>query len=376
VPYRRIRDIERLQALVSAMLLIGEDLALPTVLRTIVETAVEVVGARYGALGVLDETGSRLAEFVHAGMDEETVAAIGRLPEGRGMLGLLIKDPRPLRLADLTEHPERDGFPPGHPPMASFLGVPVVVRGEPYGNLYLTEKLDGSAFTQEDEDVVSTLGLAASLAIDKARIHSRLRDLTLVEERERIAQDLHDNTIRRLFAVGLTLQGARRLLGQPEAGQRLQQAIDELDDTIRQIRTTVFAITRPRRPVSSETLRGEILHLVEQSTDGTGLEVGVDFDGPIDDAVGRHAAEHLLLSVREALAAILRRPGVAKVEVELSVDDHGLTMRVTDDGSPGGGPVPELGNLAQRAQLLGGQCRVETPATGGMELIWRVTRLQ
>jgi len=376
VPFRRILDVERLQAVVGAMLLIGEDLDLSTVLRTIVETALEVVGARYGALGVLDETGSRLAEFVHVGMDLDQVAAIGRLPEGGGMLGHLIKDPHPVRVDDIARHPEHSGFPRGHPPMTSFLGVPVMIRGEPFGNLYLTEKLDGSSFTEEDEDTVSTLALAASLAIDKARIHSRLRELTLVEERERIAQGLHDTTVRRLFAVGLTLQGARRLLGQPEAGERLQQAIDELDETIRQIRTTVFASSRPRRSVSGGTLRGDILQLVEDSTAGRPLEVRVDFDGSIDGTVGPHAAEHLLMSVREALAASLRRSDVTTVEVDVAVDDEGLSLRVADDGTAGAEPPPELASLAQRAQLLGGRCLVQATPQGGMELIWQATRLQ
>src|SRR5579863_681425 len=190
VPFHRIRDVHRLQALVGAMLLVEEDLDLPTVLRTVVETAVDLVGASFGALGVLDETGSGLAEFVHVGMTPEQIEAIGRLPEGQGLLGMLIKEPQPLRVAELGSHPESAGFPVGHPPMRSFLGVPVAVRGEPYGNLYLSEKRDGAEFTAEDEDVVQALALTAALAIDKARTHARMRELTLAEERERIARDL------------------------------------------------------------------------------------------------------------------------------------------------------------------------------------------
>ncbi len=374
MPFRRIRDAERLQALVGAMLLVGEDLELPSVLRTIVETALDIVDARYGALGVLDDTGSGLAEFVHVGMSDEQVAAVGRLPEGRGVLGLLIKDPRPVRLSDIGAHPDRSGFPPGHPPMTSFLGVPVLVDGQPYGNLYLTDKRHG-AFSDEDEDLVASLALAAGRAIDKARVYNRLRELTLSQERERIARDLHDTTIRRLFGVGLTLQGARRILGQPEAGEKLQAAVDELDDTIRQIRTTVFSMSRPGRRVASGSLRAEVLHLVEQITEGRGLEVRVDFDGPIDDGVGRYAADQLLLTVREAVTAAVHRPGVHAVEVDVAVDDRGLVLAVADD-APADPPARELAAVEERARLLGGRSRIEVPETGGMRLVWQVARLQ
>jgi GAF domain-containing protein len=243
VPFRRIRDIERLHALVDAMLLVDRDLELPVVLRTIVETAVEVVGARYGALGVLDEAGTGLSQFVYVGIDDAQADAIGHLPKGIGILGLLIKEPNAVRLADLSRHPESTGFPQGHPPMHSFLGVPVRVGGEAFGNLYLTEKRGQRTFTEEDEHTVAALALAAGLAIGQARLHARIRDLTLGEERERIGHDLLETTVRRLFAVGLSLQSAERLMGTPEAAERLRQAIDELDDTIRQVRTTVFSMT-------------------------------------------------------------------------------------------------------------------------------------
>lgn len=374
MPFRRIRDADRLHALVGAILLVAEDLELPTVLRTIVQTAMAMVDARYGALGVLDETGSGLAEFVHVGMPDEQVGAIGHLPEGRGVLGLLIKDPRPLRLTELAEHPERSGFPAGHPTMTSFLGVPVLVRGVPFGNLYLTDKLRGP-FTQEDEDMVASLALAAGLAIDKAHVHARMRDLTLAQERERIARDLHDTTIRRLFGVGLTLQGTSRILGQPETKEKLQAAIDELDDTIRQIRTTVFSITRPGRRLFHGSLRGEVLHLVEQLTEGRGLDVRVDFDGPIDDGIGRYAAEQLLLSVREAVTTAVHRQGVRSLEVDVAVDDRGLLLEVADD-APHEPQTPGLASLEERARLLGGHSRVEIPESGGMRLVWQVARLQ
>jgi len=377
VPFHRIRDVERLQALVGAMLVVEQDLDLATVLRTVVETAVDLVGASFGALGVLDETGSGLAEFVHVGMTPEQVGAIGRLPEGRGLLGMLIKEPRPLRLPELGSHPESSGFPEGHPPMHTFLGVPVAVRDEPFGNLYLSEKRDGTEFSAEDEDIVQALALTAALAIDKARTYARMRELTLAEERERIARDLHDTTIRRLFAVGLALQSAHRIQGGPESGERLQLAIDDLDDTIRQIRSTIFAISRPRRRTLGASLQSELLDMVEELASGTGLDVHVEFDGPIDVAVGRHAGDHLLLTVRESVANALSRGGLKSLAVDVRVDDAGLALRVVDDGDPPGSvPGPDVTALRERARLLGGQCTVAEPAGGGLQVEWLVTRLQ
>jgi GAF domain-containing protein len=249
VPFRRIRDVERLQALIAAVLLVERDLELPVVLRTIVQTAVDMVDARYGALGVLDDEGSGLAQFVYVGVDDEQAKAIGEPPKGIGILGLLVKEPRAVRLANLADHPDSTGFPPGHPPMGSFLGVPVLVGGEPFGNLYLTEKRGKGVFTEEDEHMVAALALAAGLAVGQARLHARLRELALSEERERIGHDLIETTVRRLFGVGLSLQAIERLVETPDAQDRLRQAVDELDETIRQIRTTVFSMTsRPGAP--------------------------------------------------------------------------------------------------------------------------------
>jgi two-component system, NarL family, sensor histidine kinase DevS len=157
VPYRRITDPVRLQALLGAVLLIETDLDLDTLLRRIVEEAVELSEARYGALGVLDPKEHVIPQFIHVGMDADTVAQIGHLPEGRGILGLVIDEPEAVRLSDLSAHPASVGFPPKHPPMTSFLGVPVRVRNIVYGNLYLTDKAGGGDFTEQDLDIVETL---------------------------------------------------------------------------------------------------------------------------------------------------------------------------------------------------------------------------
>jgi len=165
---------DRVQALLEAVVAVGSQLDLEIVLRRIVEAAVGLVNARYGALGVIGDSG-KLAEFVPVGLAEDEIAAIDHWPEGRGLLGALITDPRPVRLADLSADPRSSGFPEGHPPMRSFLGVPVRIRGEVFGNLYLTEKQDGGQFDEEDETVVTALAAAAGVAIENARLYEEAR---------------------------------------------------------------------------------------------------------------------------------------------------------------------------------------------------------
>jgi signal transduction histidine kinase len=167
-----IRD--RVHALLEAVVAVGSDLDLQVVLRRIVEAAVTLVDARYGALGVIGE-GGRLAEFIPVGLDEGQIARIHHWPEGRGLLGELITDPRPLRLADMSAHPRSFGFPEGHPPMRTFLGAPVRIRDEIFGNLYLTEKANGAEFDEEDEAVLIALGAAAGVAIGNARLYEEAR---------------------------------------------------------------------------------------------------------------------------------------------------------------------------------------------------------
>jgi signal transduction histidine kinase len=169
-----VKTRDRVHALLDAVVAIGSNLELEVVLRQIVQAAVTLVNARYGALGVIGE-GGRMAEFVPVGLDEEQIARIHHWPEGRGLLGELITDPRPLRLADISAHPRSIGFPNGHPPMTTFLGAPVRIRDEVFGNLYLTEKEDGTEFDDEDGAILVALGAAAGVAIGNARLYDEAR---------------------------------------------------------------------------------------------------------------------------------------------------------------------------------------------------------
>lgn len=170
-----VRGRDRLDGLVEAMLVVNSGLDLDTTLRTIVRTATNLVDARYGALGVRGGDGDGLMEFVVEGIDEDVAERIGPPPSGRGVLGLLMDDPKPIRLDDIRLHPASVGFPPNHPPMRTFLGVPVRIRDEVYGNLYLTEKADGQPFSEDDEVLVEALAAAAGIAIANARLYEQAR---------------------------------------------------------------------------------------------------------------------------------------------------------------------------------------------------------
>jgi signal transduction histidine kinase len=365
-------DRSSIQQLLEAVLAVSSELSLPVVLRRIVESATELVGARYGALGVLDDQHQGLTEFIHVGIDDATAAKIGSLPEGHGILGRLIVDPRPLRLADLHRHPDSAGFPPHHPPMDSFLGVPIRVRGEVFGNLYLTEKVGSAEFTEEDEELAVGLAAAAGVAVENARLHRRVSELLVTEDRERIARDLHDSVIQRLFATGLSLQGTAAVTTDAAVAARLSDAVEDLDETVRHIRTTIFELQRRHLP--GRSIRQELLDLVTETGEVLGIDPIVHFDGPIDSAVPSELADHLLAVAREALTNVVKHAATPRLEVELAVRDHRVSLTVLDEGTGlpdrAVGTGQGLGNLMARARELGGVCTVERREVGGTQMSW------
>ena len=174
------------------------------------------------------------------------LARRGELPKGNGILGLLIAHPVPLRLDDLGAHSESFGFPDHHPPMKTFLGVPIRVRGDVFGNLYLTEKRGGKTFTSADERKALVLATSAGAVIENARRQALARDLAVLEDRERIARDLHDSVIQRLYAAGMGLEAVLRRVDDPAVAGRIGEVVDSLDETIREIRSVIFAVAAAR----------------------------------------------------------------------------------------------------------------------------------
>jgi signal transduction histidine kinase len=509
----------RVARLLDAVLAVTGDLDLESVLGRVVEAACALVGARYGALGVLGET-EGLSSFVHRGIDDEQVARIGHLPEGRGVLGALVDDPEVLRLEDLSDDPRSVGFPAHHPPMRGFLGAPIRVREEVFGNLYLTEKVDGSPFTPQDEDLVVGLAAVAGVAIANARMvddlrrrevwrdavldiavsvlsgepsevaerrvveeanrllggdgaaiiaarpggtevlasvgdapvvgrrvtgtpadtvlnegepalvprselfsgaavwvpvserdetvaalgvgrsrrftdedvrllgefasqaslalaHERasadLQRLSLIEDRERIGRDLHDTVIQRLFATGLSLQSlTRRVEDRPEVSVKLAQAVDDVDATVKQIRSTIFAL---QAPADVGSVRVDLLRVTDEVATMLPRSPRVRFDGPVDTVVGPELAAQLVPVLREALTNVAKHARADEVQVDVIAVDGEVVLRVVDDGV--GGVHARRGgfgltNLSERARASGGAFEVSAPASGrGTEVVWR-----
>ncbi len=364
----------QLLRLLDAVMAIGSEQTLADALRRITETAADLVDANYAALGVLDETGSRLSEFVTVGLDEEETERIGARPEGHGILGLLILEPKPLRLPDLQAHPDSFGFPPGHPPMKSFLGVPIRLRGVVYGNLYMTDKANDQVFTDVDQELAVGLAAAAGLAIENARLHEVARTAGLLDERERIARDLHDDVIQRLFATGLSLQAAAQLTKEPMAIERIMRSVDEIDISIRQVRSTIFELHQIGS--AQQSVRSDIVAVCDDAAKALGFRALLDIDGPIDSAVDERVRGHLLLCLREALSNVARHAHASAVEVKVTAISGRLTLRVSDDGvgyhRRTGQRSSGIDNMLVRAQALGGTFSIAGQAEGGTTVTWDV----
>jgi signal transduction histidine kinase len=368
----------QIRRLLDAVAAISSDLSLPVVLRRIVESACDLLDAQYAALGVLGPGTNveqiRLIEFITAGADEATIQRIGHYPVGRGLLGVLIREPRPLRVHDLADHAQSYGFPEGHPPMRSFLGVPVRIKGVVFGNLYLTEKRGGGDFTAEDEEMAIALAGAAGVAIENARLQERVGQLAVLEDRERIARDLHDTVIQRLFATGLGLQAVTHITVKPEVASRIQQAVDDLDATIRDIRGVIFALQAHER--GDESLRVQVLGLATEMSDALGFAPRIHFDGPVDSAIDDTLVGELLAVLRELLSNVAHHAAAGAADIYLLAGSE-IILRVEDNGR---GPGPEraagrgLKNLETRAQAYGGSFALVAKEGRGSLAEWRVPR--
>ncbi|HUY43963.1 MAG TPA: GAF domain-containing protein [Acidimicrobiales bacterium] len=374
--FHRISDPRRLHALIDAILLIEANGLPNTLLTRIVDAACELVGARYGALGVLSSDGRNLSRFITHGIDDETSAAIGPLPHGAGVLGEVIRTGESLRIDHLHGHPSAAGWPARHPPMTRFLGVPVVTGdGRIFGNLYLTDPLSGEPFSEVDQDTVEAFGRAAGLVVDQASLRSKVREATLNEERARLARELHDTVIQRLFGVGLELQ--LTLTGQVDEAsrQRVNVALDDLDTTIREIRTTIFEIDRDAE--EHHPLEARVRALTDELSARLGVNATVRVAEGIDDEIDSARARTTLAALREILANVARHAQATNVDVELVVVGRFVELRVQDDGVGfvvANGSGRGLGNLASRAHDFGGTSVIESTPGRGTLVRWSVAR--
>lgn len=364
----------RVALLADAAAALAGELELDAVLQRVVEVAARATGARYAALGVLGEGGAGIVRFVTHGADEATIRAIGHYPEGHGLLGVLIREPRVLRMAHLAAHPSSSGFPNHHPPMTTFLGAPVRSGGRVYGNLYLTDK--PGAFDARDEQLVAVLAAQAGAAVENAQLAAALREVALTEERERISRELHDGVLQTLFATGLRLEGARELVAADpaRAAARIGESLDALDLAVREVRNAVFRLRGagaaelgPIRGLAQLAREHEVNALVRPQ-----LDVAADLDARVPPAV----VPDLLAIVREALVNIGKHASSRHVRIVARADRDAVEVEVSDDGLGFDPTAPKVGRglegMHERAAALDATLKVDSAPGGGTRIRLRV----
>lgn len=359
--------------LIQAGMVLASELSLDVVLQRIVELAVDLTGARYGALGVLAPDGRSIQDFITVGITPQERAALGDPPVGHGLLGALIHEAEPLRIPDIGADPRSVGFPPNHPPMTSLLGVRISGRGTVFGNIYLTDKQGAEMFDEEDERVLVVLATQAAVAVENARLYDEterkgreLQRLQVLEERERIGKELHDGVIQSLFAVGMSLQGLASSTADAEVVQRLEGAVEDVDHAIRDLRNYIFGL----RPgiLADRQLDQALTEMASEFDARTGILTVVALDGEAASVLASRAGDVVQLA-REALSNVSRHAEATTCRVSLLRGDGGLVLEIDDDGRGFDIETTTWGmglrNLRERAESLGGMLQVEsTPGEG------------
>jgi len=372
MPEERTRD----RMLIEAGLALAAELDLDAVLQRIVELSVDLTDARYGALGVLTEDGRNIERFITEGISDEIRAAIGPPPVGHGILGLLITERRPMRITDIERDPRAQGFPPNHPPMHSFLGAPVLARGKVFGNLYLAEKRGGEPFSEDDEAALIVLATQAGVAIENARLYAEtqraqveLRRLEVLDERERIAKELHDGVIQSLFAVGMGLQGTAALAHDDDLSHRIESAVEEIDRAIRDLRNYIFGL----RPgiLADRQLDQALKELGREFERKTEVLTIVAVDAGVAAELASRAADMVQLT-REALSNVGRHAQATSCRVTLRRAPGGAELEIDDDGTgfDAGSPRAGMGldNLEDRVRGMGGSLTIQSVSGEGTTL--------
>ena len=348
------------------------------VLQVIVDRVRPLVAARYAALAIVDDYG-RISRFIYSGIDEATRRAIGPLPQGHGMFGLIIRENRSYRVPDINADPRRYGFPPNHPPMTSFLGVPIAYGGETIGRLYLTNKIGAVEFSEGDQRLVETFALHAGIAMTNARLLERSRLLAVAQERDRISKDLHDGIIQNLYAVSLALEAVADELEAEghEAGPSIDRAIDSIHHAIGDIRNFIVGL-RPR-VLTGVGLAAGLTSIVEDVRPHTSISMSLDVPGSIRDP-DPEITGHLLAIAGEALSNVVRhsratsvrivveRPPDAPTWLLLTVEDDGQGFDATSVGRHG---HQGLSNMRERAAAIGGSLSWEPRDGGGTRVLVR-----
>ncbi len=363
-----------LRAMSDAVLAIAAERRVDPVLQKLVDSARGLVRARYAAIGIPDGDGG-FAIFVTSGMSDAQYEALGQLPRTHGMLGAMLETSAPYRTENIQGDPRFVGWPSAHPNMRTFLGVPIVSRGEVIGAFYLTEKKGerGAEFTDEDEELIRTLAAHAAIAIENARLYERSRELSTIEERKRLARELHDSVTQTLFSIGLTAEAASELVEADPARARAQ--LGHLQELTRAAMAEMRSLIFELRPAELETeglaaaLRKhvEVLRRLYQQQ----IELRVEGDRRLPPDVEKG----LLRIAQEALGNALRHSCASHVLLTLDAHDSRVELGVADDGS---GFDPDeavqrsrrlgLTSMRERAEALGGTLSIDSKPGKGTRI--------
>ena len=369
------RRSEQLAALHKAALALTKEIDLATVLQRVVDEARILAEAQYGAVGVLNEDGIYIDQFIVSGFTPEQRALLGPPPRGHGLLGVLIKTGEPIRIPSISEDPRSVGFPPNHPPMRSLLGVPISFQGEILGDLYLTDKLGPTgkvtAFSEQDQQLLEMFATQAAIAIKNAQFHRQSQQLTLLQERERFGMDLHDGVIQSIYGIGLMLEEAQhRIETESEGGKDLiVQATEGLSRTIHEIRNYILDL-RPQR-FQGRDLREGLAELARELRAHSFLSVDVQVETDASPRLSPEQTVEILSIAREALTNVRKHARASQVEVKVTDQTDALMLTIVDNGigldpdlvtnSSGNG----LNNMQERAQSLGGKILFTKIESGG-----------
>ncbi|MEA2661021.1 MAG: hypothetical protein QOH08_593 [Chloroflexota bacterium] len=365
----------RLRALNEAGLALSAELETETLLHKIAELARVVGDAKYAALGTFDDAGA-VTRFYTAGISEAEHARIGHLPVGKGILGLLPSAGRPIRLRDLHDHPASVGFPANHPPMKSFLGVPIRWRGESVGNLYLTEKQGAAEFTDQDEEALLALAAQAAIAIENARLYAQTSRISALEERHRIGMDLHDGAIQSLYGLGLLIEDASAQLDSApgDAKLKLGRAVDRLNAAIADLRSYVLGL-RPIRG-SDRPLRESLPTLAAQIQTNALLSVVVTVEPRAEASLDQAGREAVFYVAADALGNIARHARARHAGLSLRFENETVVLDVVDDGvgydTTSSATGLGLRNMRERAFNAGAGLDVTSTPGAGTRLQMRI----
>jgi signal transduction histidine kinase len=368
------RNSAQLESLFEASMTITAELAIERVLQRIVDLSRSLVSARYAALGVPNASGSALEKFVTSGMTLQEISRIGHLPVGKGLLGLLLREPKPLRIRRLEDDPRSAGVSDGHPTMTSFLGVPIIFKGKLLGNLYLTDKIGADEFSEQDEYLISMLAAQAAIAIENANLYKQVQRLAVLEERERIAMDLHDGIIQSIYGVGLMLEYVGLMFDEEpaEARQRLQASISALNEVIRDIRNYILDL-RPQR-FQNKNLSAGLVDLVRAFKANTLITVDVQTADRADADLTTEQSVGLFHIAQEALANVAKHARARNVLMNLRRESTYVILSIQDNGRGFDASTVKaytghgLQNMQERARALDAQLHIDSTLGQGTSI--------